>query len=510
MVEDTLLILYTAFALVVGIAAGYFLRLLISLGKKGSMELEVKQILLNAREGAKNILADAQKRADEVRERALQDAGEVEKRSLSIENRLIKREELLDKRQLILDSDVSELKEKIERNEDYSNTLKALEKELKQKLGDVAQMTQAEAEQEMLTLITKEKEEDILHRLHKLEIIGEESFQTKAREILTSTIQRLGRSIAPEIMSTLVTLESEDIKGKIIGKEGRNIRAFEKVAGVELIIDDTPNAILISSFDPVRRQIAQIALENLIRDGRIQPTKIEEELQKAEEEINKVIKERGEEAVYECGIYNLDSRIVSILGRLHFRSSYGQNVLSHSIEVAHLAGMIAEEVGGDVMVAKTAGLVHDIGKAVDHEAQGSHVEIGKRILEKFGAKKEIVIAMQAHHEEYPFESLESKIIQVADSISASRPGARKDTVDNYLKRLSDLEDIALSFQGVEKAYALQAGREIRVFVTPEKITDLQAIELAKEVARKIEGELRYPGEIKVNVIREARVTEYAR
>lgn len=510
MVEDTLLILYTAFALVVGIAAGYFLRLLISLGKKGSMELEVKQILLNAREGAKNILADAQKRADEVRERALQDAGEVEKRSLSIENRLIKREELLDKRQLILDSDVSELKEKIERNEDYSNTLKALEKELKQKLGDVAQMTQAEAEQEMLTLITKEKEEDILHRLHKLEIIGEESFQTKAREILTSTIQRLGRSIAPEIMSTLVTLESEDIKGKIIGKEGRNIRAFEKVAGVELIIDDTPNAILISSFDPVRRQVAQIALENLIRDGRIQPTKIEEELQKAEEEINKVIKERGEEAVYECGIYNLDSRIVSILGRLHFRSSYGQNVLSHSIEVAHLAGMIAEEVGGDVMVAKTAGLVHDIGKAVDHEAQGSHVEIGKRILEKFGAKKEIVIAMQAHHEEYPFESLESKIIQVADSISASRPGARKDTVDNYLKRLSDLEDIALSFQGVEKAYALQAGREIRVFVTPEKITDLQAIELAKEVARKIEGELRYPGEIKVNVIREARVTEYAR
>jgi len=510
MVEDTLLILYTAFALVVGIAAGYFLRLLISLGKKGSVELEVKQVLLNAREGAKNILADAQKRADEVRERALVDVAEVEKKALTTENRLIKREELLDKRQLILDSEIAELKEKIEENQNHSVLLESLKGELKQKLGDVAQMTQAEAEQKMFALITKEKEEDILHRLHKLEIAGEESFQTKAREILTSTIQRLGKSIAPEIMSTLITLESEDIKGKIIGKEGRNIRAFEKVAGVELIIDDTPNTILISSFDPVRRQIAKIALENLIRDGRIQPTKIEEEVEKADEDINKIIKERGEEAVYECGIYNLDSRIISILGRLHFRSSYGQNVLSHSIEVAHLSGMIAEEVGADVMTAKTAGLVHDIGKAVDHEAQGSHVEIGKRILEKFGAQKEVIIAMQAHHEEYPFESLESKIVQVADSISASRPGARKDTIDNYLKRLEDLEDIALTFDGVEKAYALQAGREIRVFVTPEKITDLQALELAKDIARKIEGELRYPGEIKVNVIREARMTEYAR
>ncbi|MEX0910126.1 MAG: ribonuclease Y [Candidatus Paceibacterota bacterium] len=510
MIEETLLVLYMSFALVVGIAAGYFLRLLVSLGKKGSMELEVKQILLNAREEAKNIIADAQRRADETRERAFQEVQDLEKKGLLTENRLIKREELLDKRQISLDIEIAELKEKNGRNDERSLALATLERELKNKLGVVAQMSQEEAEREMLTLITKEKEEDILHRLHKLEITGEETFQTKAREILTSTIQRLGNSMAPDVMSTLIEFESEDIKGKIIGKEGRNIRAFEKAAGVELIIDDTPNTLLISSFDAVRRYIAKIALENLIRDGRIQPVKIEEEVLKAQEEINKIIKEKGEEAVYACGIYNLDSRIVSILGRLYFRTSYGQNVLSHSIEVAHLAGMIAEEIGADVIVAKTAGLVHDIGKATDHEVQGSHVEIGKRILEKFGAKEEVIKAMQAHHGEYPYETIESKIVQVADSISASRPGARKDTVDNYLKRLKELEDIALGFEGVEKAYALQAGREIRVFVTPEEVSDLQALDLAKGIARKIESGLRYPGEIKVNIIRESRTIEYAR
>jgi ribonucrease Y len=510
MIEDTLLVLYTSFALVVGIAAGYFLRLLISLGKKGSMELEVKQILLNAREEAKNVIADAQKRADETRERAFQEAQELEKKAMMTENRLIKREELLDKRQVALDIEGVDLKEKKTETEEQALRFAELEKELKNKLGAVAQMSQAEAEKEILRIITKEKQEDILQRLHKLEITGEESFQVRAKEILTSTIQRLGNSVVPDVMSTLIELENEEVKGKIIGKEGRNIRAFEKATGVELIIDDTPNTVLISSFDAVRRHTAKIALENLIRDGRIQPTKIEEEVLKAQEEINKAIKEKGEEAVYACGIYNLDSRIVSILGRLYFRTSYGQNVLSHSLEVAHLAGMIAEEVGADVMTAKTAGLVHDIGKATDHEVQGTHVEIGKRILEKFGAKEDIVKAMQAHHGEYPYETLESKIVQVADSISASRPGARKDTVDNYLKRLSELEDIALRFDGVEKAYALQAGREIRVFVTPEEISDLQAHDLAREIARKIESELRYPGEIKVNIIRESRTIEYAR
>jgi len=510
MVQNELLILYTAFALVIGIAAGYFLRLLISFGKRGSMELEVKQILLNARVEAKNILADAQKRADEIREKALLDTEKTEEKRVITEERLIKKEELLDKRQIALDTETENVKERALENEERMRSIVLLEKGLKQKLGEVAEMSQDEAEKEMLELIAKESEENILHRLRKLEISGEERFQTKAREILTSSIHRLGNSVAPEVMSTSLEIESEDIKGKIIGKEGRNIRAFEKAAGVELIIDDTPNTILISSFDPIRREIARVALENLISDGRIQPTRIEDEVKKAEEAVNAIIKEKGEEAVYESGVYNLDGRITSILGRLYFRTSYGQNVLSHSMEVAHLAGMIAEEIGADVMTAKTAGLVHDIGKATSQDVSGSHVEIGKRILQKFGAKEEIIKAMQAHHEEYPYETIESKIVQVADSISASRPGARRDSIDNYLKRLDELEDIARGFEGVEKAYALQAGREIRVFVTPEEISDLQASELSKKIARKIEEELHYPGEIKVNVIRESRVIEYAR
>lgn len=517
MVEDSLLLLYTAFALVVGIAAGYFLRILVSRGKRGSMELEVKQIILNAREEAKNILRDAQKKSDEEREKILEETKEAENKlsltenKLSLtENRLIKKEELLDKRQISLDMEAAELKERTEAHEKHADALSEYERELEKKLSTIAGMSQEDAVNEIMRLAEKEQGEDILQRLYKLEASGEDQVEAKARDILVSTIHRLGNSTPSEIMSTSIELEDEDIKGKIIGKEGRNIRAFEKAAGVELVIDDTPNTILISSFDPVRRHTAKLALENLIKDGRIQPAKIEEEVEKAEEEMQRIMKEKGEEAVYECGIYNLDTRIVSILGRLYFRTSYGQNVLLHSVEVAHLAGMLAEEVGADVMVAKTAGLVHDIGKAADHHMQGSHVEIGRRILQKFDAKEEVITAMQAHHEDYPYETLESKIVQVADSISASRPGARKDTIENYLKRLGELEELALSFEGAEKAYALQAGREIRVFVTPEEISDLEAHELAKKIARKIEKELRYPGEIKVNVIRESRVIEYAR
>lgn len=510
MVEDSLLLLYTAFALVVGIAAGYFLRILVSRGKRGSMELEVKQIILNAREEAKNILRDAQKKSDEEREKILEETKEAENKLSLTENRLIKKEELLDKRQIALDMEAAELKERTETHEKHAGALSEYEQKLEKKLSTIAGMSREDAVQEIIGLAEKEQEEDILQRLYKLETAGEDQVEAKAREILVSAIHRLGNSTPSEIMSTSVELEDEDIKGKIIGKEGRNIRAFEKAAGVELVIDDTPNTILISSFDPVRRHTAKLALENLIKDGRIQPAKIEEEVEKAEEEMQRIMKEKGEEAVYECGIYNLDTRIVSILGRLYFRTSYGQNVLLHSVEVAHLAGMLAEEVGADVMVAKTAGLVHDIGKAADHHVQGSHVEIGRRILQKFDAKEEVITAMQAHHEDYPYETLESKIVQVADSISASRPGARKDTIENYLKRLGELEELALSFDGAEKAYALQAGREIRVFVTPEEISDLEAHKLAKKIARKIEKELRYPGEIKVNVIRESRVIEYAR
>ncbi|MEK7614244.1 MAG: ribonuclease Y, partial [Patescibacteria group bacterium] len=309
---------------------------------------------------------------------------------------------------------------------------------------------------------------------------------------------------------TSVSLPNDEIKGKIIGKEGRNIRAFERAAGVELIVDDTPGSIIISSFDPVRRQIARLALENLILDGRIQPVKIEEMVEKAKSDINKIIKEKGEQAVYECGLFNLDPRIISILGRLYFRTSYGQNVLQHSLEMAHISAMLAEELGGDVTIAKAGALLHDIGKAVDHEVQGTHVEIGRRILQKFGADPRIIQAMQSHHEEYPYETIESIIVQTADAISGGRPGARRDTVENYLKRLGDLEAIANSFEGVEKTFALQAGREVRVFVYPEKINDVQAKEMAREIAIRVEKELKYPGEIKIAVIRESRNIEYAR
>jgi ribonuclease Y len=308
----------------------------------------------------------------------------------------------------------------------------------------------------------------------------------------------------------VVSIPNDDIKGKIIGKEGRNIKAFERATGTEVLVDDTPGAVTISSFDPVRRQIAREALEELVKDGRIQPAKIEKVVEKAAQDINRIIKEKGEQAIYEAGIIGLDPRLVLILGRLHFRTSYGQNVLQHSIEMAHIAGMIAAEIGANVMVAKTGALLHDIGKALDHEVTGTHVEIGRKILQKFGVAEDIVKAMQAHHEEYPYETVESRIVQTADAISGSRPGARRDSIENYIKRLTDLENIANSFKGIEKAYALQAGREIRIFVTPETVTDIEAKNLARNIALRVEKELKFPGEIKVNVIRETRAIEFAR
>jgi ribonuclease Y len=311
-------------------------------------------------------------------------------------------------------------------------------------------------------------------------------------------------------MTTAVNIPNEEVKGKIIGKEGRNIRAFERAAGVELIVDETPNTIVISSFDPVRRQVARLALENLILDGRIQPAKIEEMVQKAQEDINKIIKQKGEEAVFECGIFNFDPRIIAIIGRLYFRTSFGQNVLQHSVEMAHIAGMIAEELGADVAIAKAGALVHDIGKALDHEVQGTHIEIGMRILQKFGADPRIITAMKSHHDDCPHETVEAVIVQTADIISGGRPGARRDTVENYLKRLQELEALVNTFDGIEKSYALSAGREIRIFVTPEKVSDVEAREKAREIAKKIEAELKYPGEIKVTMIRETRIIEYAR
>ncbi|MBI1999292.1 MAG: ribonuclease Y [Parcubacteria group bacterium] len=505
-----LFILIAGTAGLFGLAFGYFLRWLVSLGKRGSIELAVKQMELEAREKAKEVLEEAEQKALAITEEARRTEREKEDEFKRTSERLVKKEELLDKRQGDIDKEVEGVRTKIDEVKTIKERALALEAEKQKALERVGGLSAAEAKNELLSALERQSEEDLLIRLQKLEHTANERLEQRAKEILTTVIHRLGNAVPNDVMTSLVSIPNDDIKGKIIGKEGRNIRAFERAAGVELIVDDTPGAVVISSFDPVRRQIARIALENLILDGRIQPARIEEFVTKARDEINRIIKEKGEQAAYECGAYNLDPRLVSILGRLYFRTSYGQNVLQHSIEMAHIAGMLAEELGADVAVAKTGALLHDIGKAVDHEVQGTHVEIGRRILQKFGADERVVKAMQAHHEEYPYETIESVIVQVADAISGGRPGARRDTVENYLRRLADLEAIATSFEGVEKAYAIQAGREIRVFVYPDKISDLEAKKMARDIAVRTEQELKYPGEIKVHVIRETHVVEYAR
>jgi len=503
-------LLFASVVGLLGIAIGYYLRLIISLGKRGSMELEIKEMLFKAREQATKIATEAEEKAAEVLQQARLEIKEKEEKILQTENRLIKKEDLLDKRQQDIDEEVEHIKAKVAEIKEIRERSERIEQEKREHLEKIAGMGADQAKQELLAVVEKQAQEDILVRLKKIEMNGEDMLARKAQDILATSIQRLASSVAGDVMSTIVTIPSDEVKGKIIGKEGRNIKTFERMTGVEVIVDDTPGAITISSFDPVRRQVAKMALEELIKDGRIQPVKIEKLVEKAQQEINKVIKEKGEQAAYECGVFNLDPRILLILGRLHFRTSYGQNVLHHSIEMAHIAGMIAEELGANVSIAKAGALLHDIGKAVDHEVAGTHVEIGRRILQKFGAQEEIIKAMQAHHEEYPYETVESIIVQTADAISGARPGARRDSVENYLKRLGELEGIANSFKGVEKAYALQAGREIRVFVLPEEITDIEARKMAREIAVRIEKEMKYPGEIKVNVIRESRSVEFAR
>ncbi len=493
-----------------GLAIGYYLRLVISLGKKGSMELEIKEMLLTAKEDSKKITAEAESKANKLLLETRVEIKERNEKNQQIEVRLIKKEDLLDKRQADIDKEVEIIKQRVIEIKTIRERAEKLEEEKTKELERISRMSIEDARQELIKTVEKNHEQDILVKITKLEQSGEETLERKAQEILSTSIQRLANSVASDVMSTSVIIPNDEIKGKIIGKEGRNIKAFERTTGVEVIVDDTPGTITISSFDPIRRHIAKLALEELIKDGRIQPAKIEKVVEQAKENINKAIKEKGEQAAYECGVIGLDPRILLILGRLHFRTSYGQNVLRHSIEMAHIASMIAEEIGANVAVAKAGALLHDIGKALDHEVTGTHVEIGRRILQKFGASEDIVKAMQAHHEEYPYETVESRIVQTADAISGTRPGARHDSIENYLKRLGDLEAIANNFHGVEKSYALQAGREIRIFVTPEQITDLEAKNMARDIALKIEKDLKYPGEIKVTIIRETRAIDFAR
>lgn len=503
-------LIIAAVTFLAGTGIGYVLRKIIAQQQKNSVELTIQKQLLDAKAEAQSTILEAKTKAAEVIEEAKEAERKRELELRKMEERIAHKEEKIEKEANAIENEKKDLREKVERIRAAQEALKNKEEEHLKELERVANLSREDAKDQLFSTIEKNYEGDLLERLHKLELSGEERLAKKGRDIIAAIIQRVASSTASEVTTTSVNIPSEELKGKIIGREGRNIRTLERAAGVEIIVDDTPGAIIISGFDPVRRQIAKLALEDLIVDGRIQPAKIEETVEKAKSQIEKIMKDAAEAAAYEVGIFDLDPRLMQLLGRLRFRTSYGQNVLQHSVEMTHIAGMLASELGADIAIAKKGALLHDIGKAVDHEVQGTHVEIGRRILQKFGVEHAVIQAMQSHHEEYPYETLESIIVQTADAISASRPGARRDSVENYLKRLGDLETIANSFPGIEKSYAIQAGREIRVFVSSEKVGDLEAKKIAREIADRIEQELKYPGEIKVNVIRETRAIEYAR
>lgn len=497
-------------ALCAGVLLGYALRVLLARFQKKSLETNVQEVLLKARTEAQKLVTDAETRAEKILTDSRELERDREREFVKTKEHLERREQTLDKRQSDIDVDYENLKKKVEEIRVIKEKASELLKSRTEVLEKVSGMSRIQASELLIKETENVMSDDLNSRIQKLELFGEEKLRERAKVILTTAINRLASSTASELTTTSVDIENEEVKGKIIGKEGRNIRTFERMAGVELLIDESPNEIIISCFDPIRRQVARVALENLIKDGRIQPAKIEEFIEKAQVEIGEIVKKKGEEALYECGIVNVDPRVTAILGRLHFRTSYGQNVLRHSLEVAHLCEMVAAEIGADPYIAKFAGLVHDIGKALDHEIEGTHVEIGIRVLQKFGVDERVIIGMRSHHDEYPHGSLEAVIVQACDMISGSRPGARRDTLENYVKRLKELEAVANAFDGVMKSYALQAGREIRVFVHPEQLSDLEARRVAREMALKIEKDLRYPGEIKVTVIRENRVIEYAR
>lgn len=505
-----ILVLVSVFALGLGLAAGYGLRVLLVRRRLASLETQAAKVLKQAKAKAQEIILQARQKAVDILEQARQEERKRQKQLELSQERLSQKEMALEERAAKLERFSEQLKAQTAELEKRQTQLVQLEKERLHRLEQVAALSQEEARAQLLEEVEQSYAQEIAARLRDLEKQGREQIEQKARRLIALAMERLASTQSAENTTYTVSLASDELKGRIIGKEGRNIRTFEKEAGVELIIDDTPEVVVISSFSPIRREVARIALERLIRDGRIQPARIEKYLADARAQVAEEIRTSGEEAVYKLGIVGVDPNLIKLLGRLKFRTSYGQNVLEHSIEVARLAEMLASELGADSALAKRAGLFHDIGKAVDHEIQGSHVEIGRKILKKFGESEEVIKAMQAHHGEYEAETVEAVIVGVADAISGARPGARRASLAEYLQRLEDLEAIAKSFKGVQKTYAIQAGRELRIFVEPENVSDDQAKLLARKVAASIEEQLKYPGEIKVHVIRESRVIEYAR
>src|SRR3990167_1602794 len=456
-------------ALLPGIIIGYLVRQLLSSKRVSSAESRAEAILSESKSKSQDILLEAKNKAIAILEDVKKEEKERNAQLSRIENLLTKKESELEARAKELTSEKETLKSKTVELTVVKTALDHIKLRQLGELEKISGLNRDQARGEMLSKVEEEYKDDLYKQLKRLEQGNREELDKRAREILTTTIQRYAASHIADVTTTVVSLPSDEVKGKIIGKEGRNIKTIERLTGVDIVIDDTPEAIVVSGYDPVRRQIAKLAIDKLIADGRIHPSKIEEMVEKSKGEINEKIKEAGEAALFETGIGPIDPKLTYLLGRLAFRTSFGQNVLLHSIEMTHIAGMLAAELGIDVATAKKGALFHDIGKAVDHEVQGTHVEIGRKILQKFGMDQKVIMAMEAHHEEYPYVSLESRIVQAADAISGARPGARKDTVEIYLKRLEDLERIATSFDGVEKTYAVQAGRELRIFVTPTRI-----------------------------------------
>ena len=496
--------------LAVGVLAGWGLRHYVGLRRADSLEQRLKDKERQARDQADELLLKAKQKGVDIIGQAREEEKELRRQLVKSEERLMERDHQLNRLAKSLEIRQKELEKQSHDASELQKSVEQLRDKQLQELEHIGKLSVKDAQERLLKEVEEHYQRDIYNRLKSLEEDGKYLLEEKAKNIMGLAMQRLASVHTSEVTSYTMDIPADEIKGKIIGKEGRNIRSFERATGVEVVIDETPGVVTLSSFNPIRREIARVSMERLIKDGRIQPARIEAEVEKARREVAEEIVKAGQDTVYQLGIVGLHPDLVKIVGRLKYRSSYGQNVLDHSIEVARLSEMIATELHADASTAKKAGLLHDIGKAVDREVQGTYVEIGKRILEKYGVDEAVIKGMQSHHGEYEPETVEALIVEAADAISASRPGARKGSIEEFLHRLEELERIATSYEGVQKAYAIQAGREVRIFVNPEELDDTKTKMLARNIADKIEEKLKFPGEIKVIVIRENRVIEFAR
>ncbi|SHI78417.1 ribonucrease Y [Geosporobacter subterraneus DSM 17957] len=498
----------------IGFGIGYLFRRSIAEGKINNAEQKAKEIISEAEKDAetakKEILLEAKEEVHRLRSEFERDSRERRNEIQRLERRLVQKEETLDRKSENLEKKDEILNKKIKEVGEKEEQIELLYQKELEELERISGLTQDEAKELLLNDIQKEVKHEAAIMIKEIEQKTKEESEKKAKEIISYAIQKCAADHVAETTVSVVALPNDEMKGRIIGREGRNIRALETLTGIDLIIDDTPEAVILSGFDPIRREVARIALEKLIVDGRIHPARIEEMVEKAKKEVNNIIKEEGEQATFETGVHSLHPELIKLLGRLKFRTSYGQNVLKHSIEVSHLAGLMAAELGADVKLAKRAGLLHDIGKAVDHEVEGTHVDIGMDLLKKYKESSEVIHAMSTHHGDYEPQTVEAVLVTAADAVSAARPGARRETLETYIKRLQKLEEIANDYEGVEKSFAIQAGREIRIMVKPEEMNDDNIVHLARDITKRIENELEYPGQIKVNVIRETRAIEYAK